>query len=97
MDLHTKSCKKYIKHNKKNIIKKKCSSSRKRSSSKKRSFKNIINKKYKTIKKYKGGNIINNDDNDPLLCGLALLELKFSAVSWNNDRSNDSSTLTLYK
>ena len=40
---------------------------------------------------------INNDDNDPLLCGLALLELKFSAVTWNNDRSNDSSTLTLYK
>ena len=40
---------------------------------------------------------INNDDNDPLLCGLALLELKFSAVTWNNDRSTDSSTLILYK
>ena len=40
---------------------------------------------------------INNDDDDPLLCGLALLELKFNAVSWNNDRSNDKSTLTLYK
>ena len=40
---------------------------------------------------------INNNDDDPLLCGLALLELKFNAVSWNNDRSNDKSTLTLYK